>query len=599
MALLKKWHLRPRRTEALVYSETGEVHLLSLDQFKSQTRVELLAWPSNAQDTLSWYGGAPQMPQSIAWPQGPDGPMLFLAQLNCAEIPHDLWGGAGPQAGWLLFFISASWQDAQREAGYQTKVIYIEEIGPAREAPRVSEVDWLRGVQAQAAETGNLPRWPVCFAPHTRPSEVQKRPRPKAPEWPDGAAGNPITFGGLRAMLAEIEKKLSVYCGEPLIRRYEKDLTAREGAPPPTDPFEKVEYENAIEYLPPLKKAERVNTAAKCALDKIASQVKAELDAALLPEDMWSGILKQLCRIEACSFKWREISKRLWPETKLGYEVERAVLERKNTWSEQKNALLALGFGIEDNEIEFRRSLAFHNKALASAPEDISKHQNAIALAKEALALSAGRADIMRPLFKKAMQAQAGRPVTDRQWDEIKTEIAKISYAAVKREVTTPGLPPVNALDFCTGPLTAAETGLGWQAAFETRREREALLRYSASPASLPDAVVQHFQTIWNEGITSRYDLMGGLPEWDTVNPMIFHDSQYYTKPDQKRFFRKHPYLKREPRPFHQDNALLLQLFSNQKMGWIWGDVSHISFIIPRADLEKCRFDRVRAIIAG
>lgn len=61
----------------------------------------------------SWLGGLPHMPADIAWPTSvsseyPDRgkrPLHFLAQICCADLPVDLWGGHGPRHGWLLLFI--------------------------------------------------------------------------------------------------------------------------------------------------------------------------------------------------------------------------------------------------------------------------------------------------------------------------------------------------------------------------------------------------------------------------------------------------------------------------------------------------------------
>ncbi|MCK5641432.1 MAG: DUF1963 domain-containing protein [Gammaproteobacteria bacterium] len=49
----------------------------------------------------------------------------------------------------------------------------------------------------------------------------------------------------------------------------------------------------------------------------------------------------------------------------------------------------------------------------------------------------------------------------------------------------------------------------------------------------------------------------------------------------------------------NSDNALLLQLFSDELVGWQWGDLSHIVFVVPRSEISECRFDNVLAIVQG
>src|SRR5262249_5692101 len=61
----------------------------------------------------SWLGGLARMPESVAWPLGrtteyPERgliPLHFVAQIACADLPPDLWGGLGPREGWLLMFL--------------------------------------------------------------------------------------------------------------------------------------------------------------------------------------------------------------------------------------------------------------------------------------------------------------------------------------------------------------------------------------------------------------------------------------------------------------------------------------------------------------
>jgi Domain of unknown function (DUF1963) len=124
----------------------------------------------------SWIGGLPMMPESVEWPVGttidyPERgrtPMHFVAQIACADLPPDLWGGYGPRAGWLLLFINA--QDWNVEEDSETiRVLHIPELGPERSPPpgihpvrdemySGADYDFVRS-QAEVPTTWR--RWPV------------------------------------------------------------------------------------------------------------------------------------------------------------------------------------------------------------------------------------------------------------------------------------------------------------------------------------------------------------------------------------------------------------------------------------------------------
>jgi hypothetical protein len=54
----------------------------------------------------SWLGGLPKMPDNIRWPRTSRGaPLHFIAQIACADLPEQIWTGRGPRDGWLLLFV--------------------------------------------------------------------------------------------------------------------------------------------------------------------------------------------------------------------------------------------------------------------------------------------------------------------------------------------------------------------------------------------------------------------------------------------------------------------------------------------------------------
>ena len=105
----------------------------------------------------SWFGGAPAMAEHIPWPVIDGRNANFLAQICCADLPGDLWGGLGPRDGWLVFFI--------HPADYDAHVLHVSELGPWREGPEdLSIAGWSSGLpyaKSQLKPIDAWPRWPV------------------------------------------------------------------------------------------------------------------------------------------------------------------------------------------------------------------------------------------------------------------------------------------------------------------------------------------------------------------------------------------------------------------------------------------------------
>ncbi|NPV24100.1 DUF1963 domain-containing protein [Bradyrhizobium aeschynomenes] len=84
----------------------------------------------------SWLGGLPQMPDNVAWPRTRSGPMHFLAQIACADLPAQIWHGRGPRDGWLLLFVDVlQMEDEDDEENRLSRVLHIDQLGPERQPP--------------------------------------------------------------------------------------------------------------------------------------------------------------------------------------------------------------------------------------------------------------------------------------------------------------------------------------------------------------------------------------------------------------------------------------------------------------------------------
>jgi hypothetical protein len=90
----------------------------------------------------SWLGGLPMMPEDVPWPVGPsrehpehgETPLHFIAQIACADLPAELWGGLGPREGWLLLFVNAQEFEFDDNPN-AVQLLHIDRLGPERDPP--------------------------------------------------------------------------------------------------------------------------------------------------------------------------------------------------------------------------------------------------------------------------------------------------------------------------------------------------------------------------------------------------------------------------------------------------------------------------------
>jgi uncharacterized protein YwqG len=95
----------------------------------------------HAEPPRSWLGGLPMMPADVEWPRGKNPekrdavpePLHFIAQIACADLPPEIWGGVGPRTGWLLYF--ANNNTSQNDNPETYRVLHIAELGEERPVP--------------------------------------------------------------------------------------------------------------------------------------------------------------------------------------------------------------------------------------------------------------------------------------------------------------------------------------------------------------------------------------------------------------------------------------------------------------------------------
>ena len=125
--------------------------------------------PCYPASSRSWLGGLPSMPNEVDWPIGvnPEEPNLgpiplhFIAQICCADLPPETWGGLGPREGWMLLF--ANEQTYLNEDGQSARIIYTKELGQERSPPAgIGPISAYRSeYMGWRNSTTTYPRWPV------------------------------------------------------------------------------------------------------------------------------------------------------------------------------------------------------------------------------------------------------------------------------------------------------------------------------------------------------------------------------------------------------------------------------------------------------
>jgi len=173
--------------------------------------------PRDAISTNSWLGGRPHLPAGMEWPRIDDQPADFLAQISCADLPQDLWGGLGPRDGALAFFI--------HRRKHALRVLHLRDTGmPVAPPFTLNDPEGWFGPHGGLA-SGDLasfavrafPEWPVDLVA-VRAGDADPRSEGD-PDEPGAAlhdrgydiadpAFHPFDWGSMTAMVALLEQRL-------------------------------------------------------------------------------------------------------------------------------------------------------------------------------------------------------------------------------------------------------------------------------------------------------------------------------------------------------------------------------------------------------
>lgn len=606
----------------LEYLAEGDDDIRKLARFRVEARLVKQVPIHRSSPPRSWYGGKPQMPDYLKWPVAAGKPMVFVAQIDCSDLPRDLWGGVGPRSGWLLVFLGPS------GPGLPVRVIHTADLGPERNPPDVREIDWLYTDTRNALPDGapiTFPKWPVTIygkasdAPElskafdlNKQSHGGTRQNPNGLPWPSRPARNPLTPVGLRILYDSLTTDIERYIkgAETLVSDFTKILE-RDENPDELQGKSAAFVEDWHHYrdrarrgLTKLQATLPINTFALAELRAVMERHPVERCPEIMSTQDWAPIAAELERIETAQFRWK-VGR--WSRMAYKGEVyrdQRFELVRPDTVGELRDSLTAIIYALSALEkklkgcVTRREGLIQRHAALSPDQQAEVDDRRRFELDHSARTLETAKShvDEARKAWKKLIDLRYGmtgdgaQPVSDQSWG-IALEV--VSGIVVRDFDLEELLPEVSAreeieVDTATRPLPDS-----------TYRHIAASKLYTDNPDQLPREVLEHFEPIWESAAMKVHDGMGGEPRWDSVHFQYFYSGLFVAPDDPRGFRAKDGYSPFAPPPFDRDNAMLLQLFSDPIMGWMWGDVSHLVLLMPRDDLAKANFDNVIAIVGG
>lgn len=492
------------------------------------------------EEARSWLGGLPRMPVGTEWPRAKtQTPLNFVAQIDCAGLPPELWGGLGPREGWLLVFIDFEGIDNETTSA---RVLHVAELGPEVPPPeglyfaRRDVVD-IRGLPETPAGAQRLHfrKWPIDLVPtEVDTSALTGSDLYGAPEseyiigaMSDFNTDRPMTWRGALTALAGLVLAHNA-------ERYEQNWRGNAGGlldypEPDVNDFNKIwQYRRE---LPEWKRDGRY------------------------PDD---ERLRAYMHVERRNGWTQRAFKVLDEETE-------ASIRKLDEYRTKHAAAVAAGDAREAGSLI--QSVAYFEKELADRREHRAYLRDLFAQYPSEEALVAeinrvGRAhlewaqrtqDRLRDILRRVATRDLDSAVKPADWDAIAAEIASMKSVYWRK---THG----------TDLLRKVEGGVHFSLRNVLREE--VLDRYVTPPDSadgIDPVVIADLEPRLRLFECEKPHKMGGLID------------SYYDE------------------PLKTGHVLLFQIASDAATGWICGDLGFVYVSISASDLEAGSFDKVRA----
>jgi uncharacterized protein YwqG len=494
----------------------------------------------------SWLGGLPRMPVGTEWPRAkPKKPLHFVAQVDCAGLPQDLWGGLGPREGWLLLFVDIEAINEQKRRPI-ARVLHVSELGPETEPPAglifarrdVVDLDSLKKVPPRT-QRRHFRKWPVDLVQQgADTSRLTGSDLYGAPENDciltahlSFAEHRPMTWRGVYTLLAG------------LVQKYGREASGGNSSvlfdyPEPDASGYNKEWQKRRDQLPEKLQGGYFTPEFTAADSRLKAQIY---------EERRKGWTQRAFKV---------------------LEEELAVDEGRLT--DYRGQLAeAMASGDEAKALSSQGSIEYFEKKIAQHLENRTYLQELFAQFPSEEALvgeinEVGRAhqewaqrtqERLRALLDRAGTMDLDTSVSPNDWDAIVADIA--SMKSVYWTAT-----------YGTDVLKKIESNIYYEPLLSNVIREEVLDRYASPPESsegLDPEIVADIEPRLRNLECERPHKLGGLID------SVYGD------------------------PLEKGHVLLFQVASDAATGWIWGDLGTIYVSIHRSDLAAGSFDKADA----
>ncbi len=547
-----------------------------------------------------WYGGKPQLPDGVSWPTDNDIPMTFFGALNCERFPTKLWGGAGPRAGWLLFFVTSTTENWDT---CQCAVLHTDGSGAKKDVELTAATAenrhwlWKEDQKEKPVSAAPFPRWPLRFHEEERGEESPPRQTTDASN--KAIPVYPANAKLFRLMLEEIAEKAvkqkDVF--QSLAARLENDLEK-------ASPRDQLAVETIHRGQKALRKALADLPARQEALSQMLARFSDHEGEGPLDPAVWTEFEEACKEVVIPVSRWSLVRPGRQQVRTASFEFEPALIDKPETLGEYSAQLTKVILAHSEFKSRGRQSSKIEN-ALAglerqlqheiSKAEGEDEQSEFLTLLRETLEDSraefARATEIVGDGYDRAMAARHAiggherhrLPMSDAEWREAAPGLAGLFFPNLVWTEVAPNVWPLEEVTI--RDASPPDLLYKWH-----RTNLDALMfRYADDPSGLPDNVRDYLSDKYSKFASEPRDRVGGIPEGE-IALEYFGDNIYLPRAE-----RTHSVPEA---PFDYDNALLLQVRYSQLPGWIFSDGGTLSFVLPFADLSAGRFDRAKAVIS-
>lgn len=553
-----------------------------------------------------WFGGKPSLPSGIDWPTYDGKPMLFLAQLNCADLPKQLWGGVGPRHGYLLFFIPLCFLGADQDLA-SCSVLHVDGTGTERtpSLAALSEDDlcarhwmWTLERDLMPVSATPFPKCPVRFlevaesAEGTADYDFKNPLIVDDPEWTSAETLYPVTWALFDELLEVLSRLVSNDDQFGDLANKLTSIIAKIEETPVSDRtvWEERQLKICQDALHVFHKHQAEPAKHKDQFQKRVDEIRRKKSGSIVTESDWDEFVELAESIDVASVDVSEIRGAKPQIQGFRFSYETVFKDKPETYGEYFKVLSEVisssnrlveqrrGGSRIDNRIAQDMSVFYVGCDVDVEDADIVQYmvkrrqvakKNIAELEAAKSKLNESRVKAIYLRHKIGGRDRHGDPISDEDWLKITPDLACVFSATEEMTVEHDQINALNHFEFTRKKLLdQAELILrDWK-----RKKQIALLsQYAEGPDNIPEKPRRYVAHECLINAHEKHDGLGGLPrwEWDVTAP------------------------------FNKQSAVVLQLFSSHLPGWLFGDVGYVVFLISHKRLARGDFSKVEMVLGA